>query len=145
MKRTRPRERFRVRTPEHLEERVAFEPNTGCWLWTKFTNSDGYGACKARGVAYLAHRLSWELHRGPVPEGKLVLHKCDTRACCNPSHLFLGDQFDNMRDASAKGRTWRGKLTVAQVREIRQLCAASVSTVFDVVHPKKRGRYAWVP
>lgn len=76
-------------------------------------------------VPFLAHRVAYEAHHGPLLPGQCVMHKCDTPACVNPDHLAAGTRGDNNRDAKAKGRTARGikhhcaKLTEAQVREIR--------------------------
>jgi hypothetical protein len=73
-----------------------------CWLWKNGTS--GYGAINYQGRNHRANRVSWLLHHGPVPDGQWVLHRCDNPPCVNPSHLFLGDRSDNMRDAAAKGR-----------------------------------------
>lgn len=86
--------------------RVHAIPGSGCWLFAGATDDKGYGLVSSRrGSAPLkAHRVSYEYHHGPIPRGLLVCHKCDTPACVNPEHLFLGTQLDNMRDCSAKGR-----------------------------------------
>lgn len=78
-----------------------------CWLWTGFIGPGGYGAIRANGRTRTAHRLSWEINRGPIPRGLCVLHNCpggDTRHCVNPDHLWLGTHGDNNRDKQQKGR-----------------------------------------
>lgn len=78
-----------------------------CWLWTGKTSGQGYGRVRVPASGYvLAHRFSWQLHNGnnPIPDGLLVLHKCDNPPCVNPKHLFLGTHADNMRDMIAKNR-----------------------------------------
>lgn len=113
-----------------LEERLEHYTNRtagGCWKWTGQLDAWGYGRLKWRGRKALAHRLSWESTRGPVPIGLWVLHRCDTPDCINPMHLFLGTEADNRADMFAKGRQGgpRGranihaKLTEDQVRAIR--------------------------
>lgn len=102
---------------------------TGCWLWTGALASDGYGLVSQRvdgkNICKRAHRLSYELHVGPIPTGASVLHKCDTPICINPQHLFIGTQKDNTDDARRKGRHVHGerhgasKLTEDDVRAIR--------------------------
>lgn len=74
------------------------------------TKRDGYGRIRVDGKSWLAHRFSWVLANGPIPEGMYVCHRCDNPPCINPEHLFLGTQTDNMRDMAAKGRwnSWAG-------------------------------------
>jgi DNA-binding CsgD family transcriptional regulator len=80
----------------------------GCWTWTGGTSGFGHGAFWDGERQEIAHRFSWRLHHGPIPDGIYVLHHCDNPPCVRPDHLFLGTQRDNIRDASAKGRIPRG-------------------------------------
>lgn len=86
-----------------------------CWLWTGARHRRRvaeYGAVQMEDLRVeRAHRASWIMHNGPIPDGMKVLHRCDTGLCVRPSHLFLGTQTDNIADMDAKGRrrTLRGK------------------------------------
>jgi hypothetical protein len=99
-----------------------------CWLWTAATKQPpwDYGilGTPAPGEAgELAHRVSWELHHGPIPDGAKVLHHCDVPRCVNPAHLFLGSLADNARDMLAK-RRHKVVLTLEQVADLRARYAA---------------------
>lgn len=105
---------------ERFDDKWTPEPNCGCWLWTACGDKDGYGLIQCGGRPVRAHRLSYELHKGPVPRNALVLHKCDVPACVNPDHLYLGDNSDNQIDAARRGRNASQKLTVSDVVVLRR-------------------------
>lgn len=80
---------------------------TACWTWVGSKSEKGYGrlsAGKHRASPLRAHRVSWELHKGPIPDKMFVLHNCDNPTCVNPDHLFIGTARDNTRDMVRKGR-----------------------------------------
>jgi len=83
-----------------------------CWLW-QGVKRKGYGVIGKNARWVLAHRLSWVLHNGPIPDNLNVLHRCDVKNCVNPNHLFLGSQADNVRDMDNKGRRGTGGGTKA--------------------------------
>lgn len=118
-----------------------------CWPWMASCVSGGYGQLgSTKGKAnFLAHRLAWEFANGSIPEGMQVLHKCDNRKCCNPNHLFLGTQKENMHDMISKGRkvcrtreesvgeaSPQAKLTWEIVRAIRKEYEALKSRQVDL-------------
>lgn len=88
--------------------------DTCCWIWTGSVSNPakGYGALSSgkqkgtigRAKAISAHRAAWVVTFGPVPDGLQVLHRCDNPPCCNPAHLWLGTNMDNVLDKVAKGR-----------------------------------------
>lgn len=102
-----PEERFWAKVdkdgpvPQHRPELGS------CWVWTRATTGFGYGKLGLNGRALTAHRRSYEMAYGAIPNGLLVCHRCDNPPCVNPDHLFLGSFADNMRDMHAKGRGGR--------------------------------------
>jgi hypothetical protein len=135
---------------------------SGCWEWVDYRRNN-YGMVFVDGKVLAAHRVSWILSRGSIPDGQGVLHHCDNPPCVNPSHLFLGTNGDNNRDRHAKGRSYKiairygedsysSKLTVAQVVQIKIALASGCGTselgrLYGVnhmtIHAIKKGT-AWV-
>lgn len=118
--------------------KVQPDPVSGCWWWNgpaSETSPGRYiGNERVGGKTRSAHRLSYELHNGPIPGGLYVCHRCDQPMCVNPAHLFLGTAADNMRDRDAKGRQARGerigasKLDALRVETLRIAAATGVFT-----------------
>ncbi len=87
----------------YILERSIPEPTTGCWLWNMSLDQDGYGRAAFKDMKTPAHRISYFAFKGDF-QSFLVCHKCDTPACVNPDHLWLGTAKDNMKDCVSKGR-----------------------------------------
>jgi hypothetical protein len=132
-------------TPSHCRE---LGP---CWTWTSrrtkksqpLGGEPGYGELRIAGKKRYAHRIAWELSNGPIPNGLFVLHRCDYRPCCNPAHLRLGTNFENVRDMHAKGRHARGermgssKLTPVDIQSIRARIDIGVATQSELAREFK--------
>lgn len=104
---------------QYVLDRMEPIPWSGCWAWLLSAGSHGYGNAFVRGVVQVAHRVSYEAFRGPVPSGAFVLHTCNVKLCVNPDHLYLGDHVQNMDDV-ARGKYHPGrKLESADVQAIR--------------------------
>lgn len=94
-----------------VEERLRYwSKRVGdCLIWTGYVRSDGYGGMTVNGKYTGAHRVAYEVTRGPIPDGLVVRHKCDTPLCIEPSHLEVGTQADNSRDKVERGRSTFGE------------------------------------
>jgi DNA-binding XRE family transcriptional regulator len=131
---------------DRFKGKYSIRPDTGCWQWTSATAEGRYGVLWfADGKSKYAHRVSYELHVGPIPDGLVICHRCDNGLCVNPDHLFAGTTKDNHDDMVSKGRgprqggEWNpgSKLTVVQVDQIRKLNGGKLSQnevarMFDV-------------
>lgn len=115
---------------ERFEDKYIPEPNSGCWLWTGSLTRGGYGHIRDMvgdnwGMRR-AHRVSYELNKGDIPQGKVIMHTCDNPLCVNPSHLKVGTNLENTRDKVSKGRhSWgikdgHNKLNLRLANHIRE-------------------------
>ena len=110
-----------------------------CWVWTACITKKGYGHFTVKvGDSDTAHRISWRLAWGEIPEDLSILHRCDNPPCVRPDHLFLGTAKDNMQDAARKKRTAIGerngmaKSSNAKVKQIRELYATGKYSQKDI-------------
>lgn len=115
-----------------------------CWTWLHAKHPHGYGTVWFEGRLWKAHRLAWTLSIAPIPQGKVLRHRCNNPPCCNPAHLQLGTQLDNIKDMDRQGRRRVGigerqrsaKLKAVWVPLIRAFCkwrpATEVGTFFGI-------------
>lgn len=123
-----------VKIEDRFHNHVSPRDDNGCMKWTGNVAVSGYGFIRAdnRGRPLLAHRVAYEMAKGPIPDGMLIRHTCDTPSCVNPAHLVLGTDADNVRDMVARDRCTAARLLVAQVREIRSKYADGNITVKEL-------------
>lgn len=138
------------RTPEEVFWGYVDEAGPDdCWIWNGPTARGGYGKFMSKPIR-LAHRFSYELHIGPIPEGLYVCHHCDTPACVNPKHLFVGTSRDNMLDAKYKGRLYRADTKSESIckfralglswRNVGRLHGLTAETAYSLAHKHCRTR-----
>lgn len=134
---------------DNFEGWLVLDDKTGCLNFTGGKVGIGYGRLRVGRKLFLAHRVAYEAAFGPIPKGMLVCHRCDNPSCCNPEHLFLGKQLDNMSDRKTKGRygaqarggaNGSAKLTDADIPRIREQLAAGrkqsdIAADFGVTQP----------
>lgn len=133
------------KTERKFWERV--DMSGDCWEWQRATTGEGYGNLWIDGKNVRAHRYSYSLAHGPIPEGMCICHHCDNPVCVRPSHLFMGTNGDNIRDAFAKGKFDRrgeknanSKLCADDVHKIRQLYSIGIpqsmlTKAWGISHP----------
>lgn len=98
----------KVTAAERFWRRVAVAGPDDCWPWIPDRGKGNYGGFWLNGTNRKAHRVSWEFTHGELPVGVDVLHKCDNPPCCNPAHLFIGTDADNVADKCSKNRQAKG-------------------------------------
>lgn len=108
-----------------------------CWVWTG-AKSSGYGSFRVGDSVKTAHRVAWEMVRGPIPPGDhhgttCVCHTCDNPVCVNPDHLFLGSQADNVADRDRKNRRAPPN---GSKNGRTSLCESDVLLIREMDHPR---------
>jgi hypothetical protein len=131
---------------QRFEEKYEEDPETGCWEWQAWKKEDGYGRfARSRGDYPYAHRISYQIHKGPIPDGLQINHHCDNRGCVNPDHLYAGTPQENVQDAIERTGFLEGrigenavsaKLTASDVREIRERYKRE-----EITHRELAGEY----
>ena len=90
----------RLTPKQRIRNAVIIHPETQCWEWQRATVNNGYGQLHYQGRTTTAHRVAYQLWVGEIPKGGVIMHQCDNPPCCNPAHLKLGTQRDNMQHAA---------------------------------------------
>lgn len=110
----------------------------GCWEWAGNKTTRGYGRVRWNGAGEYAHRVSYMIHYGSIPDGMVVMHKCDNPQCTRPDHLQIGTQADNVRDRDMKGRYRQPsrekikKVSDSDVLKIRYFYGRGLATIRDL-------------
>ena len=106
----------------------------GCWIWNKSKYKSGYGWLKVFGRPVSAHRYSYQLHKGDIPEGMEILHSCDVKLCINPDHLSVGTHKENMAEAKARERLKSGSRHPMFGRSVKKPRQSNVVEVLGKVY-----------
>ena len=118
---------------QRFNSKYVVDPITNCWNWTAATNGAGYGYfANDQRIPKLAHRVSYELFKGPIPDNICVCHTCDNSICVNPNHLFLSNHQGNMDDKVNKNRQTKGETNA--VSKLTEL-----DVIFIRAYPRHRG------
>ena len=120
--------KIKEKTVKRFHEKIQIIGESGCWIWMGCVGHYSYGQFCVNSKTLLAHRASWILHYGNIPDGLRVCHRCDVPSCVNPNHLFLGTAQDNTDDMMRKDRTnprkgedhHAARLTAEKVRQMRK-------------------------
>lgn len=139
-KKKRGRPRGLLPLKDRLWSRIDRRGPDECWLWQGAINPDGFGIFRDdKGKVVRTHRKVYELEKGPIPKGKLVLHRCDARSCCNPGHLELGTHRDsklpmliNGRNAKARRLSDEQVLEIVKIRAEQKLPYKTIGRMFGV-------------
>lgn len=123
----------RARLIRQFQPKVEKRDDAQCWPWiARAKHKAGYGALNVKGRVLFAHTIAWALENGPIPDGGHVLHTCDVHGCCNPKHLYIGDNQKNAADRVARGLTNAGMKHSAETRrKIREGRAANPPKVSE--------------